>query len=84
MKIPLTSVIAVLFEIVIATFDKGELFSSTICPVKFFETSLPKFNGVSIEFPLLPESLLQLLNKNGSNKTKRKSFFEIIMSLLRG
>ena len=81
-KTPFTSVVADLFATVIATFETGLLFSSRICPVKFFDTSLPKFKGVSFEFPSIPESLLQLLNKKGNNKTKIKSLFEVIMSLI--
>jgi hypothetical protein len=81
MKTPLISVLADLFPTVMATLAKGLLLSSTIRPVKFLDTSFPKFKGVSTEFPSIPESLLQLLNKKGTNKTKIKSLFDIIMSL---
>ena len=37
---------------------------------------------VAEEFSSIPESLLQLLNKIGNNKTKIKSLFEVIMSLI--
>ena len=81
MKTPFLSVLAVLFPTVITTLATGILLSSTICPVKLLDTSFPKFKGVSTEFSSIPESLLQLLNKKGINKTKIKSFFDIIMSL---
>lgn len=81
MKTPFLSVLAVLFSTVITTLAIGLLLSSTICPVKLLDTTFPKFKGVSTEFLSIPESLLQLLNKKGTNKIKINNFFDTIMFL---